>query len=239
MQYSAILVSLLAATGALAAPSSRRSVDNEIRVVLSDLGETGAQVTFKEGVRDVQVPALNGPFATLEVRLGKGVAQQDLRCQALDESGNPIVGVRGANVDITFADGGNGPWTFKKPSLVSKVICDPAFKKISPGALDVRVVLQNQATELGTQTVLASGVRVESSPQGSTGPYQTVELRVGELVDPSYRCKVLDNKGRAITLTRGANVDTTFGDGGNGPWTFDKTRSVSNIICDPTFVKAA
>lgn len=239
MQYSAIFLSLLAASGALAAPSSRRGMNNEIRVALSDLGETGAQVTFKEGVRDVQVPATSGPFATLEVRLGKGVAQQDLRCQALDEAGKPIVGVRGANVDITFADGGNGPWTFKKPSLVSKVICDPAFKKISPSALDMRVVLENQAIELGTQTVFTSGVRAESSPVGSKGPYQTVELRLGELVDASYRCKVLDNKGRAITLTRGANVDTTFGDGGNGPWTFDKTREVSKIVCDPTFVKTA
>lgn len=239
MQYTTVVLSLLAATGALAAPHSRRTFDNEIRVALSDLGETGAQVTFKEGVRDAEVPAISGPFATLEVLLGKDVKQQDLRCQALDEAGKPIIATRGANVDITFADGGNGPWTFKQPSLVSKVICDPSFQKVSADAFDIRVVLENQATELGTQTVLSSGVRDESRPVGSSGPFQTVELRLGELVDPAYRCKVLDQSGKAIVLHRGANTDVTFGDGDKGAWTFDQTSQVSKIICDPTFVKAA
>lgn len=242
MQYS-VFLSLLAASGALAAPrNNRQSSNNEIRVALSS-SETGAQVTLKEGVRDTAVPAGNGPFDTVELRLGKDVRQQNLRCQILDDAKNPIVVLRGNNTDITFADGGAGPWKFREEeSLVSEVICDPKFKKAGPDANRLRVVLQNQGTETGSQTVFAGGdEREEKKPVASRGPFKTVELRVGEVVEKQdYRCQILDKANEPIVVLRGGNRDTTFADGGNGEWTFEKEESeVSKIICDPTFKKAA
>lgn len=239
MQYTTIL-GLLAATGALAAPHSRRNADNEVRVSLSDLAETGAQVTLAEGVRDTAVPATDGPFATVELTLGADVQDQDLRCQILDHMGNPIVLLRGANTDITFGDGGKGAWTLREPTTVSEVICDPSFTQIDADAGKLRVVLENQATETGSQTVLPAGDREEAPPVGSSGPFQTVELRVGELVeDQDYRCQVLDEAGNPIVVLRGENRDVTFSDAGKGAWTFETTSEVSKIVCDPTFVKAA
>lgn len=164
MQYTSIALSLLAASGAYAAPypmsnttttsftgsnttttfsSSNLSASNgstsgwgsgsgsgsELRVTLSNIqAEIATQITFEEGVRDARPAPAQGPFQTFELSLGAQVKQQDLRCQALDLHGYPLVAVRGDNVDLTFADGGNGPWTFPEPSKVSMVICDPEFK---------------------------------------------------------------------------------------------------------------
>jgi len=240
MYYSTIVLPLLAASGVLAAPHSRRTVDNEIRVALSDLGETGAQMTFTEGVQDTEMPAISGPFASVELRLGKDVQQQDLRCKALDDAGNPIVLLRGENIDITFGDGGKGAWTFRTPSMVSEVICDPTFVKISPDEIALRVILENQATEIASQTILAAGEREEQLPVGSNGPFETVELRVGALVEKQdYRCQIFDVAGYPITLHRGEKTDTTFSDADKGEWTFDYPSEVSQIICDPSFVAAA
>lgn len=239
MQYS-IILSLLAASGALSTPHNHHQVHNEIRVALSDLGETGAQVTLEEGIRDTAFPSTSGPFASVELRLGKGVQQKDLRCQILDDSGNPITVLRGENTDISFGDGGKGPWTFRASSLVSQVICDPTFQKIGSDATELRVVLENQATETGSQTVFAEGQREEQPPVATSGPFQTVELRVGELVEQQdYRCQVLDNFGHPIVVLRGKSRDITFSDAGKGEWTFETPSEVSSIICDPTFVKAA
>ncbi|EXJ87927.1 hypothetical protein A1O1_04854 [Capronia coronata CBS 617.96] len=239
MHYTSLLC-LLAATGALAAPHSRRQVDNEIRVSLSDLGETGAQVTLAEGVRDTAIPALSGPFATVELTLGTDVQDQALRCQILDHMGSPIVVLRGANTDITFADGGKGAWTLREPSMVSQVVCDPTFAQIDSDAGKLRVVLESQSTETGSQTVLEAGQREEAMPVGSSGPFETVELRVGELVeDQKYRCQVLDHMGNPIIVLRGENRDITFSDAGKGAWTFETPSQVSDIVCDPTFVAVA
>jgi len=105
---------------------------------------------------------------------------------------------------------------------------------------DIRVVLSNQATETGSQTTFTEGQRQQKGPVGSSGPYQTVELRLGQDVqNQDYRCQVLDDQSKPIVLTRGANTDITFGDGDKGEWTFKKESIVSSIICDPKFVKAA
>lgn len=147
---------------------------------------------------------------------------------------------RGANTDITFGDGDKGEWTFKQESKVSSIICDPTFKKVGVDATQIRVVLSNQATELGSQTVFAEGKRQEQRPVGSSGPFQTIEIRVGALVQKQdTRCQALDKAGKPIVATRGKNTDVTFSDAGKGEWTFKKESEVSKIICDPAFKAAS
>ena len=241
--HSTFAVLALAASTALAAPTFQRRAygnDTSVTVILQDqASETGSQTTFKNAnIRNAGAPVgSSGPFSTIEISVG-AAAPQALRCQAIDDMGMPIVGVRGANTDITFSDADKGAWTFKEPSVVSQIVCDPAFLQASPDAFDVTVILENQATELGTQTVFEDFVDVETQrPTGSNGPFQTVELSVGQFIDPALRCKVLDNAGRPIILLRGENRDITFSDADKGPWTFEKPQSrVSKIICDPTFV---
>jgi len=253
MYANAIALSLLAATGALAAPATRRSYDNTVTVILSDGGETGAQVSgLSSTYNSAGTPALSGPFSTIEISLGAGVANKDLRCEALDNYGNPIVAVRGANTDTTFSDADKGAWTFRKPSYVSQVVCDPTFVKIDPTSdeLNLRVILQNQSTETGSQTALPAGTLVDLPPVGSSGPFETVELAVGSsgpfetvelavgsLVEKQdYRCQILDNYGNPLIVLRGANRDITFSDADKGAWTLETPSYVSDIVCNPTFV---
>ncbi|KAL8747987.1 MAG: hypothetical protein Q9190_000199 [Brigantiaea leucoxantha] len=235
MQFSSIVLATLASTAALAAPW-KPSVDNEIRVILSDLGETGAQNVFPEGKRASQSPSQFGPFRTVELQLGKDVQNQDYRCQILDPANKPIVLLRGANTDITFGDGDKGAWTFRHESEVRQIICDPTFKKIGSDATEIRVVLSNQGTETGSQTVFAEGSRQEKRPVGSSGPFETVELRVGALVEKQdQRCQIVDKAGKPIIVLRGENRDITFADGDKGEWTLEKESEVSKIVCDPHF----
>ena len=103
------------------------SSDSEIRVKLSNQRiELGVQQTFTGDVREEKFVA-SGPFTTVEIEVGALVQKQDTRCQVVDKAGKPIVATRGANTDITFADGDKGEWKFERESEVSKVICDPAF----------------------------------------------------------------------------------------------------------------
>ncbi|EXJ69563.1 uncharacterized protein A1O5_07599 [Cladophialophora psammophila CBS 110553] len=239
MYSKAVVLSLLAASGALAAPHNRRYYDDKVTVALSDGGETGAQVTLESTVRDMAAPAISGPFNSIEIRLGADVQNKDLRCQALDNYGYPIVATRGENIDITFSDADKGAWTFREASYVSEVICDPTFVKIDPTSdeLNLRVVLESQSTETGSQTVLPSGYRAESAPVATSGPFETVELRVGSLVQKQdYRCQILDIYGNPLTVLRGENKDNTFSDADKGAWTLQTPREVGEIICDPTFV---
>ncbi|KAH0848840.1 hypothetical protein AYO21_08285 [Fonsecaea monophora] len=239
MHSKAIVLSLLAATGAFAAPHSRRNYDDKVNVALSDGGETGAQVNLKSNVRDMAAPALSGPFNSIEIRLGEDVQNKELRCQALDNYGNPIVATRGANIDTTFSDADKGAWTFRESSYVSEVVCDPSFVKIDPASdeLNLRVILQSQSTETGSQTSLPAGYRAESAPVATSGPFETVELSVGSLVEKQdYRCQILDIHGNPLIVLRGANRDITFSDADKGAWTLETPSEVSDIVCDPTFV---
>lgn len=246
MQYTSIILAALAACSTIAAPLTnaapqKRMLDNTLTVVLSNQAtETGSQTTFTEGQREEGGPTgSSGPFQTVELRLGKDVQRKDLRCKILDDQGDDIVVIRGANTDITFADGGKGAWTLRKESMVSEIICDPIFVKTDPSVFETRVILSNQATELGSQTTLKEGPRVESAPTGSSGPFQTVEIAVGAWAEKQdLRCSVLDHAGTPIVAKRGKNVDTTFSDADKGAWTFVHESEVSKIVCDESF-KAA
>jgi len=237
MQYSSIILAALAASGAVAAPQGRRSVDTSIRVILQNQAtEAGTQNIFSQDQRQEKTPSQSGPFETVEL-VGKDVKNQEFRCQIQDSAGKPIVIVRGANTDITFSDADKGQWKLRTPTKVSKVVCDPTFQKGATDAAEIRVVLSNQATETGSQTVLLDGKRSEAGPVGSSGPFQTVELRLGNLVaNQAERCQILDKDGKPIIVLRGANRDITFSDADKGEWTLEKASEVSKIICDQSFV---
>lgn len=68
-------------------------------------------------------------YETLEVKVGSNFPDQEatLRCAITDSYGKRIFATRGANLDDTFSDAGNGEWTLEHPSVVSSIICDPAF----------------------------------------------------------------------------------------------------------------
>jgi hypothetical protein len=241
MYTNTIAVALLAATGAMAAPHTRRYYDDTVTVILSDGGETGAQVSgLSSTYRAMGTPALSGPFTTIEIALGAGVQNQELRCQALDNYGYPIVGVRGANTDTTFSDADKGAWTFRQASYVSEVVCDPTFVKIDPASdeLNLRVILESQSTETGSQTQLpANTALVDLPPVGSSGPFETVELSVGSLVaKQDFRCQILDLAGNPLYVLRGGKRDITFSDADKGAWTLETPSEVSDIVCNPTFV---
>ncbi|KAK8085519.1 hypothetical protein PG997_006790 [Apiospora hydei] len=68
------------------------------------------------------------------------------------------------------------------------------------------------------------------------GPFATVTLNVGNGT-AAARCQLIDTDGQPVTLVRGDNVDTTFGDAGKGPWRAQDGGFffVQQIKCDPTF----
>ena len=243
MQYSSLFLAALASSGTLAVPYTKYSADTSLRVILSNQAtETGSQTVLTSGKRQQAPPVgSTGPFQTVELSVGAGVQDQGYRCQILDHDGKPIVIKRGANTDITFSDADKGEWTFRHESSVSKIICDPTFKKIGAEASEIRVVLSNQATETGSQTVFpdVSGGRQHKPPVGTCGPFETVEIVVGALVEKQdIRCKLIDENAKPIVATRGKNTDITFSDANKGEWTFKATSEVSNIICDPAFKSA-
>ncbi|KAL9620223.1 MAG: hypothetical protein Q9160_005232 [Pyrenula sp. 1 TL-2023] len=250
MQYTSttsLLLSLLLATQttlAAPAPAGNYPISKQIRVALSDSTGAHAQqlVSLQEGSRSSATPQGTGPFDFVSVLIGSEIAQQDLRCQVLDSAHNPIIGLRGANTDITFSDAGKGAWKFRAgATVVSEVVCDPSFKQIDSDAGKLRVVLANDGAGFATQTVLDAGARAEAAPIGTKGPYETVELRVGELVEKQdYRCQLLEEGSNApIAVERKGSKDVTFGDGGKGEWTFQAgEKRVGNIVCDPAFTKA-
>jgi hypothetical protein len=244
MQYSIGFLSVMAATGSLAAPQSVQ-VDNSINVMLQNQAiELGSGTSFVEGDRQAKSPVgSSGPFETVELSLGPDVVQQDLRCQILDSDNEPIVVVRGQNVETTFADGNGGPWTLQDGAqVVETIICDPEFKKSDAVEaeldLDIRVTLSDG--NLATQTAFVeAGLEVESQdPVGSSGPFNRVELRIGaDVQKQDLRCQIVDDMGHAIELVRGENQAFTFADAGKGEWTFLQPASsvVDKIICDPAF----
>lgn len=101
---------------------------------------------------------------------------------------------------------------------------------------EIRVVLLSSDT--GSQTVFEEGDTNPKNPTGSSGPFDNVELRLGDDVEnQELRCALYDNDGEPIILERGENVDTTFADGGNGPWKFRDSTEVDSIVCNDDFEK--
>lgn len=238
-RYTSLAFSFLAATGVLARPYTSYEKDTSITVSLTNAaGDPSTDLTFTT-LPYTATPMHTGPFTQIELLVGKDVTPQDLRCQALDTNGKAIVEVRGNNTDVTFSDAGKGAWTFRAPTNVASVTCDPTFKKIDPEdpRLNLRVILSNDAAEETGQTQVKAGIYQETTPIGSSGPYQTVALAVGEFVEKQdERCQVLDQMGNPVTVHRGGKTDITFSDAGKGAWTFDALTEISEIICDPNFV---
>ncbi|KAF2877621.1 hypothetical protein BDV95DRAFT_559676 [Massariosphaeria phaeospora] len=243
MQYTTFLAALLA-SGAVAAPSQRRYAESNVQVTLRSFLDIDVNVPFTDGKKEEKdVP---GTFKTALLTLGAGVGKATQRCEALDRAGKPLIVERNGNIDRTFADAKKGEWKFinhmKEPvtAHVSKIVCDPAFQKIGAKDKEITVILNNSASESQTQTQFTDGTRREVK-KSQDFPFKTVELNVGPFAEQqSLRCQVLDKSGNPIKLQRGANLDTTFGDGSKGAWTFVyPDQVVSEIVCDPLFVKAA
>lgn len=249
MQYltALLLAAAVAGTQAVSIPSGSKSATVILRSAAQDLA---TQTTFGGVKREEKGPTgSNGPYDSVELNLNPKLVNKALRCQILDSHNRPIVVTRGANVDVTFADGDKGPWKIQKGATkVAKVICDPAFKQATQnagrGAKDTSIRVTLTDGNLATQTPFnKAGLHREvQSPVGSGGPFNSVTLSLGKDVQKKdLRCQVLDEKNRPITVQRGKNVDVTFADGNLGPWKFLKPTftKVGKIICDPAFVKKA
>lgn len=241
MHHSTVAILLLAATGSFASAQASDEIDNSISVILQNQAiELGSTTDFSEGVRETKEPVgSSGPFTNVELDLGADVAQQDLRCQILDDDNVPIILLRGENNDTTFADGDGGVWDFQDGALlVSTIICDPEFEKRE---LDLAIRVTLSDGNLATQTAFDNaGLELEEKvPVGSAGPFNTVNLDIGaDVENQGLRCQIVDTNGDVIELVRDGNEDITFGDGGNGAWNFldPESSEVGNIICDPAFV---
>lgn len=238
MHYPTILASALAFAANAAAAVPRPDNSNAGLTLTLRTGEIDLPPILFPEPRDAISKRLRSKKRITEVELnvGEGVKNQDIRCQIQDEHRQPIVVLRGNNTDVTLADGGNGPWTLREPSVVGKVTCDQGFEKIEPDdeRLRVRVIIQSQNPELGRSFDLSGVVRNEVDVQEQT-PIETVTLEVdGELVDPALRCQIVGADG-PITVLRGENVKQTFADGDGGPWTLQEETVVEQIICDPEF----
>lgn len=239
MHYSAIFVSLFAAASAVAS-GQRQDSSKSVTVTLRNDSEK--PFVFSEPVRrPVSArPNIAEPISKVELTLTEDVQNANLRCQILDQHQEPIVVLRGNSTDITFADGGKGPWTLREPAVVNKVICDSNFVKIETDdeRLGVKVLLQSQNPELGVNFDL-SGARASEVEVREDTAFGTVTLDItGELVDPELRCQIVSADGPIVVL-RGENVDVTFADGDKGPWTLQQETIVQRIICDPAFKKAS
>ena len=255
MQYLTIFLAALAASGAMALPQSNINADRSVEVILRGDEVKDKSIHFRREPRNDPVSSSSiaqGPYTEVELVLGDDVRNEDLRCQILDNDDEPIVVLRGANTDVTFSDGGNGPWKFRTPSLVGRVTCDQDFAKIEPTdpRLQVEVLLQDQSTETGIRYTL-SGVVENSVEVKEKANFETVVLDItGDLVDPALRCKLLGAgsqaevsipEAREIIVTRGdSGTKTTFADGDVDPpeWTLQPAQQVSQIVCSPEFQKA-
>ena len=257
MQYTSIFLSALFATSALARPARRATSDNSIVVQLSGPDELATQTTFDEGWRQVKRPVgSNGPYDTVLLTLGADVKQQTLRCQVLDNYNEPIVVLRNGSREITFADGNAGEWTFETGAQdVVAIICDPSFKKGDPAAppattptpiaqppINARIDGLDESAR--NVAFIEGGLVREIQPAGGEDVNMFTLTLDPAVQNQALRCSVLDNYGNAILGRRGPNVDVTFGDGGNGPWTFinkhNQTINVDTgaVVCDPAFIKA-
>jgi homoaconitase/3-isopropylmalate dehydratase large subunit len=92
---------------------------------------------------------------------------------------------------------------------------------------------------IGDHDVAFTGFATDNSSSISTTPehgsFHSVQIFVGENVNPEFRCALEDDAGRVV-VSRGSNVDFTFKDGGKGPWKL-KNGPTSNVkvTCDPSF----
>ncbi|KAK8130343.1 hypothetical protein PG999_002723 [Apiospora kogelbergensis] len=150
MQYTTLLLGLLATTATTTPTKSQQSSqtkrfpleqkrdDGPLKVTLETDFFNNAAADFFGGVAaellatnlgeaDAKAPAFPGPYATFTLDTGSG--NPAARCQLTDADGQPVTLIRGANVDTTFGDGGNGPWRMQNGGTftVGEIKCDPAF----------------------------------------------------------------------------------------------------------------
>ena len=114
----------------------------EIKVSLKQKAAPGSvatldisQTKFEEDeLPQEKMPEGSSPskkFNQVQLAVGFAIKNRALRCQVLDMDEKPIIVTRGKNTDFTFGDGDNpNVWDFANGlSEVSKIVCDPEFKK--------------------------------------------------------------------------------------------------------------
>lgn len=130
MQYSSIILSILAATSATAqGRGAHVSPDDQVSVLIQN-SSLGRSFTLSGVERNAVRVRESEPIETVSLSVTGANVDPDLRCQIVGAKG-PIVVIRGENVDITFSDADKGPWTLQHPTVVQKIICDPAFEAAS------------------------------------------------------------------------------------------------------------
>ncbi|SMR61879.1 unnamed protein product [Zymoseptoria tritici ST99CH_1E4] len=129
-------------------------------------------------------------------------------------------------------------------SITSAFAAPATLRRQATADTSIRVGLSNQRIELGTGTTFDETALPDTkSGTGSSGPFDTVDLRLGaDVVNKALRCQLISAAtGLPILLIRNGVQDTTFADGGaSAPWAFvDGEQDVSSITCDPAFVKVS
>jgi hypothetical protein len=105
MQYATVFFAALATT-VLAAPHDSRQTqagnhDDGIQIVLENAVVHLTTTTTLEGDEKMKLEcavADQGPYTSINIRLGNNIQNKDLRCEAFDENHEPIAGKRGENV---------------------------------------------------------------------------------------------------------------------------------------------
>lgn len=126
MQYSSIILAVLAATGAIAAPAPA-AASKDVRVLLQN-DSAGIPFTLAAGTTvTVKSPEV---FETLTIKV-TGATSKDIRCQILDKKQKVLTVTRDANKNRdSFAMGNGNPWTIDNPSAIGSIKC-PAAPKAS------------------------------------------------------------------------------------------------------------
>ena len=164
MQYTTVLLSLLAATG-MTAPTKRALPTGGLEVRLE--AETFfLQVPMPADV--AQRKFLGDRFADVKFKsievLAGGVDKP--RCQVKSrEGGFEIIAKRNANIDTTFSDAGKGKWTFQDGAIaIGDIVCDPKFEANNLNVNNFVPTATDAATESTSESPAASVSAVVEAP---------------------------------------------------------------------------
>jgi hypothetical protein len=86
------------------------------------------QDTLAAGMQDTRDVVQTTLYEKVEIALGDGFANKDLRCQLIDLKGNTVFATRGTNLDDTFSDADKGFWKLVTPTQIDTIVCNSAFK---------------------------------------------------------------------------------------------------------------
>jgi len=190
------------------------------------------------------------PYMRATLTFGKNARNKNVRCQFFDsENQTVMVAPSSPNRDFfeepTDISIGAGKWIWsRKQSLVKKIICNPAIKKLGPESNQFQITLSNKETGENVTTLMdlerdkerihktakraitfePTGAKEEKS-LGKQGPFSSVTLKVGIFREETdLRCMLKGEDGKVIMVQRDNGTFATFSDYGRGEWTFPATK---------------